>query len=151
MPTTIRPFWRRLVEGFRGPAGRRTVAALSVAKCKAKSFGDVGCEQLPAAYTSSFGGCERAEKSGGAAALPFASTASSQPASFQRTQESRAQKQALFREAKAREEEQRTACKERIRDQIDSVNSQLRAGYSASQGNRLRDRRRDLEEEMREC
>lgn len=31
MPTKIRPFWRRPLEGFRGPAGRRAVAALSVA------------------------------------------------------------------------------------------------------------------------
>ncbi len=127
------------------------VASLSVAKCKAKSFGDVGCEQLPDAYTSQFGGCEQVEENGGAAAIPVASTAASQPNYFQTPQQARATEQAQYRDTKTREKEQRAACKERIRDQIDRINSQLRAGYSASQGTRLRDRRRDLEEQMRDC
>ncbi len=127
------------------------VAALSVAKCKAKSFGDVGCEQLPVAYTSRFGGCEKVEENGGAAALPMASATPTQPDYLESTQESREREQAEYRENKAREKEQQAACKERIRAQIDSINSQLRAGYSSSQGTRLRDRRRDLEEQLREC
>ena len=55
------------------------------------------------------------------------------------------------REAREREEQQQAACKDRIRSQIDNINSQMRAGYSASQGTRLRERRRDLEQQLREC
>ena len=126
------------------------VAALSVAKCKAKSFGDVSCEQLPSAYTSSLGGCEQIAENGGAEAIPLANASTTTAQAFSVEPEP-VRQQTDAREAREREEAQHAACKARIRSQIDNINSQLRAGYSASQGTRLRERRRDLEQKLREC
>ena len=135
------------------------VAALSVAKCRAKSFGDVSCEQLPASYTDGLGGCEmsdsiveerdRVESPPATGAAP-----THQPprqTNYQVSQETHARRQSEFRETKAREEQQQANCKNRIRRQIDSINAKMRSGYSASQGIGLRDRRRDLEQQLREC
>lgn len=139
------------------------VAALSAAKCKAKSFGDVSCEQLPASYTNGLGGCEmsdsivdamteeqdRVESPRATGAAP-----TQQPprqTHLEVSQETHARQQAEFRKKTAREEQQQADCKNRIRRQIDSINAKMRSGYSASQGIGLRDRRRDLEQQLREC
>ncbi len=66
-------------------------------------------------------------------------------------EESRSSQQAARRAARAKEQEKRQGCRDRIRSQIDRINSRMRSGYSASQGIRLRERRRDLERRMREC
>ncbi len=65
--------------------------------------------------------------------------------------ESRSTQQAVRRARRAKEVEDREKCRDRIRSQIDRINSRMRAGYSASQGIRMRERRRDLEKRMREC
>lgn len=131
------------------------VAALSVAKCKAKSFGDVSCEQLPVAYTNSLGGCETIEKNGGAEMLPPVSALAARQTTgqneFKVSAENLARQQEEARTSLAREEQRRATCKGRIRDRIDSINAQLRSGYSASQGIRLKDQRRELEQQLREC
>ena len=64
---------------------------------------------------------------------------------------SRASRQAARRATRAKELEKRERCRDRIRAQIDRINSRMRSGYSASQGIRLRDRRRELEQQLREC
>ncbi len=66
-------------------------------------------------------------------------------------EESRASRQAARRVTRAKELEKREKCRDRIRSQIDRINSRMRSGYSASQGIRLRDRRRELEQQLREC
>lgn len=125
------------------------VAALSVAKCRARSFGDVGCEELPVAFTSRLGGCELGEDSTGPGGLPFVSTVPA--AGYAEQEASPNSQQAQIREARALEEQRRNECRDRLRGQIDSVNSQMRSGYSGSQGQTMRDRRRDLEERLRDC
>lgn len=65
--------------------------------------------------------------------------------------ESRSSQQAARRAARAKKQEKKQRCRDRIRSQIDKVNSRMRSGYSASQGIRLRERRRDLERRMRDC
>lgn len=129
------------------------VAALSNAKCQARAFGDVTCEQLPVAFTNRLGGCEADDESRARNVLPFP-TSVSQPTqlqSYSAPQESGSSQQARYRDTRAREEEKRLECKERIRSQIDAINSQMRSGYSGSQGDSMRRRRRDLEQKMRDC
>lgn len=123
------------------------VAALSVAKCQAQSFGDVGCEQLPVAFTKRIGGCQEDDADGGP--VPFASAAPSQ--GYGAPLESNVSEQAQYLEARALEERRRQECRDGIRAQIDKINSQMRSGYTSSQGNTLRDRRRVLENRLREC
>lgn len=59
--------------------------------------------------------------------------------------------QTARREARVKEQAKKQACRDRIRSQIDRINSRMRSGYTASQGIRLRERRRDLEKRLREC
>ena len=125
------------------------IAELSVAKCRARAFGDVGCDQLPAAFTSQLGGCDLGDKSGKPATLPVIRAAPAQ--SIIEPRVSRATRQAEYREARARDEARRAECRDRIRGQIDSINSRMRSGYTGSQGRTLRDRRRNLERDLREC
>lgn len=124
------------------------IAVLSAAKCRAHSFGDVSCEALPASFTSRLGGCHQGAETVGAA-LPF----SQEPPTLAilTPQEFRASQQAARRAARAKALEKSEECRDRLRAQIDRINSRMRSGYSASQGIRLRERRRDLEQRLREC
>ncbi len=89
--------------------------------------------------------CEPAHRSVSATTRKTQSGTTSPP------RESRASRQAARREARAKEREKRQTCRDRIRLQLDRINSRMRAGYSASQGIRLRERRRELEKRLREC
>lgn len=135
------------------------VAALSLAKCEAGSFGDVSCKQLPRAYTSSLGGCEMSDemmvgmmkRSGAVESPPSTNAAVLSQSRIRVSPEARALAYAERREAKEREEHRRIACKKHIREKIDAINAQMRSGYSASQGTTLWNRLRDLEQQLREC
>ena len=48
-------------------------------------------------------------------------------------------------------EAERKTCEEKVRRKIDAIDSRMRAGYSASQGEALRERRRKLEKERADC
>lgn len=129
------------------------VAALSVAKCQAHSFGDVSCAELPVEFTNRLGGCE-IDGEGTTSAIVGFPPSVAQPMPLQSSnasQRSRITQQASLRQARAADEQRRAECKKKIRSQIDSINSQMRSGYTATQGSSLRNRRRDLEDRMREC
>jgi uncharacterized protein len=46
---------------------------------------------------------------------------------------------------------ERSACEARLQERIDVIDSKLRAGYSAQEGERLKERRRKLEAERANC
>lgn len=46
---------------------------------------------------------------------------------------------------------ERSACEAKVQERIDAIDSRLRAGYSARDGERLKERRRKLEEERARC
>lgn len=124
------------------------IAALSVAKCQAGSFGDLSCEELPGSFTSRIGGCkQRADNV--SAAVPFIEVKPT--GAVVARSESRSSQQAAHRAARAEEEQQREECRDRTRSQVDRINSQMRSGYTSSRGISLRSRRRDLEQRLREC
>jgi hypothetical protein len=58
---------------------------------------------------------------------------------------------ARMHDADARDEEQRLQCRQNVKAQIASINSQLRAGYSSSQDDSLKKKRRDFENRLDEC
>ena len=82
-------------------------------------------------------------------AVPFIDEPPAQ--AFVAPRQSRSSQQAANRAARAEEEQQREKCRDRIRSQIDRINSQMRSGYTSSRGISLRNRRRDLEQRLREC
>jgi hypothetical protein len=46
---------------------------------------------------------------------------------------------------------ERAACEARLQQKLDAIESRLRAGYSAREGERLKERRRKLQEQRAEC
>jgi len=136
------------------------VSALATAKCQARSFGDVSCEQLPISFTNGFGGCNNdedgpdsttASNTDGMNAQAMHSQTIGAPAGSTSSQDTTADTQARSREAGAIEEERRLECRDRLNSQIDSINTRMRSGYTSAQGESFRKRLRDLEMTMRDC
>ena len=46
---------------------------------------------------------------------------------------------------------ERAACEARIQPKLDAIDAKMRAGYTASEGERLKERRRKLEAERAKC
>jgi len=129
------------------------VSALATSKCQARAFGDVSCEQLPVSFTNRIGACDGNEEPSDDVELAMAS-AVQLPAPLpdeQREPPRNAALQAQERQARVREEEQRSQCKQNIKAQIDGINAQMRGGYSSSLGESLKKKRRALEDRLRDC
>ena len=138
------------------------VSALATAKCRARAFGDVSCEQLPASFTNRLGGCDKDEDDDGhssidagdsdgmgAQAMQLQGAGSNQTNNS--SQGANASLSARNREDKAIEEEKRLQCRAKIKSQIASIDAKMRSGYTSQQGESLRNARRDLEAKMRDC
>jgi hypothetical protein len=138
------------------------VSALATAKCRARAFGDVSCEQLPAAFTNRIGSCDKDEDDDGHSSLDEGHTdvmgvqamqiqgAGRNPTDSS-LQGANASLPESNRKAKATEEEKRLQCRANIKTQIDSINTKMRSGYTQRQGESLKNRRRDLEAKKRDC
>jgi hypothetical protein len=137
------------------------VSALATAKCRARAFGDVSCEQLPASFTNRLGSCDKDEDVDGQRLTDATDTAMDvqvmqlQSAGYNQSdnssQDANAALSARNREAKEAEEEKRLQCRANIKSQIASINKKMRSGYSSQQGESLKKSRRDLEARMRDC
>lgn len=112
------------------------IAALTQAKCRARSLGDVSCELMPLSFTESLGGCDGE----GEVAInePVAQAPALAPALNRKTENTVSTE---FVEQ----------CKKRYRDQIDAIDAQMRQGYTSAQGEAYRERLRALTEQLRNC
>ncbi len=116
------------------------IAALTQAKCQARSLGEVSCETLPVSFTQSLVSCNpeleedraivRAEPPNPAPAVPRQNRATTSP---------------------ARSAEMVAQCKKKHRDAIDAIDAEMRRGYSSGQGEAYRQRLRVLTEQLRAC
>jgi Domain of unknown function (DUF4124) len=119
------------------------IADLAEAKCHAKSFGNVECDVLPAAFRDSIGGCSGEAGSTAPAEIPATPAPNSAPAP--------ALQDARERAAAALGEEAVTECKQAYRDQLDAIDAEMRRGYSSEEGERYKERLLSLTERMRLC
>ena len=110
------------------------IAALTQAKCRARSLGDVSCELMPLSFTEPMGGCDGE----GEVAIdePVAQAPGPAP-SFNRKTENTVSTEGVEQ------------CKKRYRDQIDAIDAQMRSGYTSAQGEAYRERLRTLTEQLR--
>ena len=136
------------------------VSALATAKCRARSFGDVSCEQLPASFTNRLGSCDKDEDGDKTVDAGDTDDMGSQAMQLQgagrdqtsySSQGANASLSASNREPKETEEEKRLKCRANIRSRIDSINAKMRSGYTYQQGESLKKSRRDLEAKKRDC
>ena len=140
------------------------VSALATAKCRARAFGDVSCEQLPASFTNRLGGCDKDDDDDddghssinagdadgmGVQAMQLQGADPNQTNNG--SQGANASLSARNREPKATEEEKRLQCRANIKSQIASIDAKMRSGYTSQQGESLKNSRRDLETKMRDC
>ena len=136
------------------------VSALATAKCRARAFGDVSCEQLPASFTNRLGGCDKdddghssidAGDTDGMGVQAMQLQGAGRNQTNNSSQGANASLSAPNREARANEEEKRLQCRAKIKSQIASINAKMRSGYTSPQGESLKNSRRDLEARMRDC
>ncbi len=116
------------------------IAALTQAKCQARSLGEVSCETLPVSFTQSLVSCNpeleedraivREEPLNPAPAVPRQNRAAA---------------------STARSAEMVAQCKKNFRDAIDARDAEMRHGYSSEQGEAYRQRFRVLTEQLRAC
>ncbi|MDX1515954.1 MAG: DUF4124 domain-containing protein [Woeseiaceae bacterium] len=118
------------------------IAALAQNKCRARSFGDLRCGDLPPAWAESSDACKTDEdESGDAAAAVTAST----------DRERRPQPALAASAASAAADDARTACQAAIDREVDSINDSMRGGYTSLQGEQYRQRLRDLRQRRAGC
>jgi hypothetical protein len=116
------------------------IAALTQAKCQARSLGDVNCETLPASYTETLASCNPDLEED-----RVVSTAGSSEPTLAAPTSTRARTDA------ARSSEEIAQCKKKNRDAIDAIDAEMRRGYSSEQGEGYRQRLRVLTEQLRAC
>lgn len=126
------------------------IATLAGGKCKAHAFGEVSCETMPYAWIDDIGGCDEDEDDEASAAQPEPTRDESEPAIAQ-TMAPTATRPAAATSNDDDGAAWRDACRDRLRDQIDSINAQMRNGYSSQQGERYRDRLRVLRQQINDC
>lgn len=116
------------------------IAALTQAKCQARSLGDVNCETLPALYTETLASCnpdleeDRVASTAGSSEQTIAAPISTRAATDG-----------------TRSSEEIAQCKKKNRDAIDAIDAEMRRGYSSEQGEAYRQRLRVLTERLRAC
>jgi len=116
------------------------IAALTQAKCQAKSLGDVNCETLPVSYTETLASCNPELEEDG-----VVSAASSSEPTYAAPTSTRTAT------GVTRSSEDVAQCKKKNRDAIDAIDAEMRRGYSSEQGEAYRQRLRVLTERLRAC
>lgn len=122
------------------------IASLAEAKCRARSFGDASCEQLPLSFTESIGGCNAKDGEQGAAESSLATVQALGQSEHGSTAEP-----ARSGSSSKRSPEATAQCKKGYRDAIDEIDVRMRQGYSSEQGEVYRERLRGLTEGLRAC
>lgn len=118
------------------------IAGLAKSMCQSNSLQNVSCDDLPISFTDKLGGCDAGEL------LPEADSVQDDIAAFELPVEPEyapadAELVAVGDDA--------GLCKKNIQAQIDQLDEQMRSGYTSSQGDAFRARRRQLREQMRRC
>ncbi len=133
---------------FRGDEAipEQRISSLAGSMCKAGSLGDVRCEVLP--YGQEPGDrCDAENIEDGLAVddeiRPRDGAQQAAPAAAVDLQSSNRQQ--------ARVDGSGDQCKQGIRDQIDAIDAQMRAGYDSAQGERYRENLRALTTRLRNC
>jgi len=122
------------------------IAGLAEAKCRARSFGDASCEQLPLSFTESIGGCDAKD---GEREVADASSAAARV--MGQPEQGSTAAPARSGTPGTRSPVATAQCKKGYRDAIDEIDARMRQGYSAEQGEVYRERLRGLTEGLRDC
>lgn len=133
------------VYGYRASdsVSAQRIAGLTRSMCQSGTLRGVSCADLPLAFTDGQGGCDASDDD--AATEPVPEETAPIASQLERQAPTSASVTAPDPEVL------RDQCRERYREQIDSIDRQMRDGYDSLQGEALRERRRDLRERMSRC
>jgi len=116
------------------------IAALTRAKCQARSLGEVSCETLPGSFAETLASCNPdLEEDRVASSLGTGETTVSPSRPIRTTASTN------------RSDVEVAQCKKKHRDAIDAIDAEMRRGYSSEQGEVYRQRLRVLTEQLRAC
>ena len=132
------------------------LAELTIARCKAKAFGQVACEDFPQEFQDMIFSCDEEERKEALRLQKLFNNNAGQPGQPDNSaiiggygssdNESRNQERSKAKgnDKKKKEKERIAKCKRRYERQIENIDERMSRAYTASQGESLRDRRRSL-------
>ena len=132
------------------------IAQLTIAKCNAQAFGKISCEDFPVEFQEMIFSCDDEEREEAMRLQKLIDQSAGQNGQFnnstnigaygQKDYEARNQQWEETQERKRKEKEQARVrkCKKDYESKIEEIDNRLSQGYTASQGEALRDRRRSL-------
>ena len=136
------------------------VAQLTIARCNARAFGKVSCEDFPDEFQEMIFSCDAGERNEAmrlqklidrsVGANRQYNDATTVDTHSSKDHEARRQEWEEIRQRKINEREQARIdkCKKRLEAQIRKIDDRMSLGYTASTGEALRDRRRSLVKKM---
>lgn len=117
------------------------IAGFATTMCESGSLAGVGCAELPVSFTDSFGGC----------AADIEAVAADTPVNVpQQTPPSQATAPAPVRAADPNDTRS-SDCRRQYMQKIDALDARMRSGYSSAEGERFREQRRQLRQQMSRC
>ena len=134
----------------------RRVAQLTIAKCNARAFGKVLCEDFPKEFQEMIFSCDDEEREEAMRLQKLIQQSVGQQKQFNNSEtigvygtkdhETRNQERMEAQERNRKEKEQIRIikCKKRYESEIKKIDDRMSQGYTASLGENLRDRRRSL-------
>ncbi len=132
------------------------VAQLTIAKCKARAFGEVSCEDFPVEFQQTIFSCDDKARAEAIRLQKLIDQRVGQGGPFNNSatidgygssdQETRYQERLNAQEDKRKQAERTriAKCKKNYESQIRQIDDRMSRGYTASVGESLRDRRRSL-------
>ena len=123
------------------------IASLVETQCESGTMPQVTCTDLPIVFTDELGGCNAeadAEESTQLAAADIPEAPA--PVAVQDEQRPVPSYQPAVPAGESSSE-----CRRRYQDEIDTIDARMRSGYSSAEGDRLREKRRQLQAQRNRC
>ena len=136
------------------------IAKLTIAKCRARAFGSVLCEDFPDEFQEMIFSCDDQQRDEAMRLQKLIDQSMGQQPQFNNSSgigaygseadEARNQerKKAQEKDRKKREQARIAKCKKRYESQIERIENQMSRGYTPSVGDSLRERRREQERKL---
>ena len=123
------------------------IAALVESQCESGTMPQVTCADLPITFTDQLGGCAAETDEEDATQLAAADVPAAQAAVAAQSE----QRPAAVYQQTLPAGESRAECRQRYQAEIDDIDARMRSGYSSAEGDRLREKRRQLQAQRNRC
>ncbi|MBT8079733.1 MAG: DUF4124 domain-containing protein [Gammaproteobacteria bacterium] len=122
------------------------IASLVESQCEGGTMPQVSCVDLPISFTEQLGGCSDDSNEEDKTQLAVADAPPQAPLAAQSDRSTATEYQPTDSPGQSRAD-----CRQRYQAEIDNIDARMRSGYSSAEGNRLRDKRRQLQTQRSRC